>query len=253
MKILQDKKILVIGSNGLIGQAIVTALIDLGAKLVCCDLSNEVIFSPKQANKADLSRFEYRKLDITSEEEIQILFKEHNDFNGIVNLAYPRNASYGDDFLKVTFNSYTENISSNLGGSFNLLKYASKSFINNPRELSIINFSSIYGVIAPKFEIYENTQITMPVEYAAIKAGVQHMSKYCIKYIKDSRFRINCICPGGVSSDQPENFKEEYSKHTLGHGMIDAEDLTGSVVYLLSDLSRFVNGQQIIVDDGFCI
>lgn len=252
-KLLEARKILVVGSQGLIGRTIVAKLVDSGANVIACDVASACIPDGSEIDDRDESTIRYMKLDITEEDQIDSLFQTHQDFYGIINLAYPRNPAYGDDFLDVTFANFTANVSSNLGSTFNLLKYASKSFLSNPRELSIVNFSSIYGVVAPKFEIYKDTDMTMPVEYASIKAGVQHMSKYSVKYINDSRFRVNCICPGGVLSGQPENFRDAYKKQTLGYGMIDAEDLTGTVLYLLSDLSRFVNGQEIIVDDGFCL
>jgi len=252
-KVLEAKKILIVGSQGLIGRSIVAKLVDSGANVISCDIGSISIPDGSGIDDGDESTVKYMKLDITDENQVDALFQTYQDLDGIINLAYPRNPAYGDDFLDVTFANFTANVSSNLGGTFNLLKYASKSFLSNPRELSIVNFSSIYGVVAPKFEIYKDTDMTMPVEYASIKAGVQHMSKYSVKYIKDSRFRVNCVCPGGVLSGQPENFREAYKKQTLGHGMIEPEDLTGTVLYLLSNLSRFVNGQEIIVDDGFCL
>jgi NAD(P)-dependent dehydrogenase (short-subunit alcohol dehydrogenase family) len=60
---------------------------------------------------------------------------------------------------------------------------------------NIINIASVYGVIAPKFEIYEGTAMTMPAEYAAIKSAVIHLSKYIAKSLKGMHIRVNCISP----------------------------------------------------------
>ena len=94
--------------------------------------------------------------------------------------------------------------------------------------------------------------MTMPVEYAAIKAAIQHLSLYFMRYYKGTRLRFNCISPGGLLDGQPPSFTEAYRRHSQSQGMLSADDIGGTLVYLLSDLSRYVNGQNIIVDDGWC-
>jgi len=118
---------------------------------------------------------------------------------------------------------------------------------------NIINISSIYGVISPKFEIYNNTGMTTPVEYAAIKSGMLHLTKYMAKYFKGKNIRVNAISPGGILDGQPEEFLKKYNKQCLTKGMLDKNDLNGALVFLLSDMSKFVNGQNLIVDDGFVL
>ena len=93
----------------------------------------------------------------------------------------------------------------------------------------------------------------MPVEYAAIKSALIHLSKYAASYIADSRFRVNLVSPGGISDNQPEPFLQAYRTKTLGKGMLDAADITGAIMFLLSDHARFTNGQNIVVDDGFTL
>jgi NAD(P)-dependent dehydrogenase (short-subunit alcohol dehydrogenase family) len=109
---------------------------------------------------------------------------------------------------------------------------------------NLINIASIYGVIAPKFEIYKSTELTTPVEYSAIKSGIIHLNKYFSKYLKGKNIRVNCISPGGIINNHTEVFKENYRIHTLNKGML---------IYLLSDMSKYINGQNIIIDDGFTL
>ena len=118
---------------------------------------------------------------------------------------------------------------------------------------NIINISSIYGVIAPKFEVYDNTPMTMPVEYAAIKSAIIHLTKYMAKYFKGMNIRVNTLSPGGILDKQPAAFLEAYRKQCLNKGMLDKSDLQGTLVYILSDMSLYVNGQNIVVDDGFSL
>ena len=65
--------------------------------------------------------------------------------------------------------------------------------------------------------------------------------------------KVNTLSPGGIFDNQPESFLEEYKKKCLNKGMLDKSDLKGTLVYLLSDMSNYVNGQNIIVDDGFTL
>ena len=159
----------------------------------------------------------------------------------MVNAAYPRNKNYGRHFFDVEYEDFCENVSVHLGGYFltsqQFAKYFAETGCGN-----IINISSVYGVIAPKFEIYKDTPMTMPVEYAAIKSALIHLTKYMAKYLKDKNVRVNCISPGGI-----------LDKHCLSKGMLDPEDIMGALVFLLSDASKFINGQNIIVDDGFTL
>ena len=126
-------------------------------------------------------------------------------------------------------------------------------FARSQEPFSLVNISSVYGVVAPKFDIYNNTSMTMPVEYAAIKSGLLHLSKYVTKYVNDSKFRINSVSPGGIFNDQASSFLEAYKKQTFGKGMLDVTDVVGTIVYLLSENSALVNGQNIIIDDGFSL
>ena len=95
--------------------------------------------------------------------------------------------------------------------------------------------------------------MTMPVEYAAIKSGLIQLTKYMAKYFKGMNIKVNALSPGGIFDHQPEIFLENYKMECSTKGMLEQSDLTGSLIYLLSDMSKYVNGQNIVVDDGFSI
>ena len=79
------------------------------------------------------------------------------------------------------------------------------------------------------------------------------MTKYMAKYFKGKNIRFNCISPGGVFDNQDIKFVEKYNSFCLNKGMISPQDLNGILIFLLSDESMFINGQNIIVDDGFTL
>jgi NAD(P)-dependent dehydrogenase (short-subunit alcohol dehydrogenase family) len=194
--------------------------------------------------------------DVSKVSDVQHIFDEITNEEGridaLVNNAYPRNKNYGKHFFDVEYIDFVENLGLNLGGYFmasqQFAKYFKKQTYGN-----IINVASIYGVVAPKFEVYTNTSMTTPVEYAAIKSGLIHLTKYMAKYFKGMNIKVNTLSPGGILDSQPEEFLSQYKNECLNKGMLDKSDLKGTLVYLLSDMSKYVNGQNIIVDDGFVL
>ena len=96
--------------------------------------------------------------------------------------------------------------------------------------------------------------MTVPVEYAAIKGGVINLTRYLASYLGEYNIRVNCISPGGVFNGQPAELVKSYSKKTVaGKGMLDKNDLAGTLLFLLSDASKHITGQNIVVDDGWSL
>ena len=118
---------------------------------------------------------------------------------------------------------------------------------------NIVNLASIYGTLAPRFEVYDGTQMTTPVEYAAIKSAVIQLTRYFAQYFKSDSVRCNALSPSGILDKQPESFLKKYNAHCGTKGMLDPQDITGTLVFLLSDSSRYMTGQNLIIDDGFCL
>lgn len=252
---LKDRKILVAGAAGLLGASLVKELLVQGATVVAVDVSLErldIRFAALGIS-ADDANVTLRQIDLTDKTALTAMFDELEGLAGAVNCSYPRNKNYGKHFFDVTPEDFNENISLNLGSSFLFMQQCAAYFKRTQAAFSLVNISSVYGVVAPKFEIYNNTPMTMPVEYAAIKSGLIHLSKYVAKYVGDSRFRVNVVSPGGIFDHQPGDFLDAYKKETFGKGMLDVNDVLGSVLFLLSEHSLYVNGQNIVVDDGFIL
>lgn len=255
---LKDKVIVITGGAGLIGKEFVKAVVENSGIAIIADINEELGLKVKEdlSKELNTTNIDFIKLDITSKSSlnncIDFLNDKYQRIDALVNNAYPRNKNYGRHFFDVEYNDFIENLGLNLGGYFTASQqfalYFKKQGYGN-----IINISSIYGVIAPKFEVYDNTPMTMPVEYAAIKSGLIHLTKYMAKYFKGMNIKVNALSPGGIFDHQPEAFLEKYKEKCLNKGMLDKSDLKGTLVYLLSDMSKFVNGQNIVVDDGFSL
>ena len=255
---LENKVVVVTGGAGLIGQEFIKAIIENNGIAVIADINKEAGTKVKKqlSKKLKTKNIDFIELDITSKKSlkkaIKYLDKKYGKIDALVNNAYPRNKNYARHFFDVEYSDFVENLGLNLGGYFTTSQQFAKYF-KKQKYGNIINISSIYGVVAPKFEIYNNTNMTVPVEYAAIKSGLIHLTKYMAKYFKGMNIKVNALSPGGILDNQPESFLNNYKSNCLNKGMLDKSDLKGTLVYLLSDMSKYVDGQNIVVDDGLTL
>lgn len=254
---VKDKVVVVTGGAGLLGRGFVKAITEHGGIAIIADINNEVGENiANQLNKKNKEKSLFIELDITSKQAIKSLIEtvagKYGRIDAIVNNAYPRNKNYGRHFFDVEYADFCENVNLNLGGYFLVSQVFADYFLKQGFG-NILNIASIYGVIAPRFEIYEGTKMTVPVEYAIIKSGLIQLTKYMAKYFKGEKIKINSISLGGIENKQPDSFLKNYKAFCLNKGMLNPEDITGTLLFLLSDQSEFVNGQNIIVDDGFTL
>ena len=251
---IKDKVVVVTGGAGLLGKEFCQAIATNGAITIMAE--RELSVAKKAVEALGMDRIIPAQIDITDINSIQKLItsisEKFGKIDALINSAYPRNKNYGKHFFEVTYDDFCENVGMNLGGYF-LTSQQFAKFFEKQGYGNIINLASIYGVIAPRFEVYDNTPMTMPIEYAAIKSGLIHLSKYMAKYFKGKNIRVNTISLGGIEDKQPEPFLRAYKEFCLNRGMLDAKDISGTVLFLLSDLSEYVNGQNIVVDDGFTL
>ena len=248
---LSNKVIIVTGGAGLIGKKIVEMiLLNKGIPIIA---DNDELRGNEVAE--NIGGF-FKVLDISNDESIENLIEwvaeKFGKVDAIVNNAYPRNKNYGRIFDEVEYTDFCENVNLHLGGYFLVSKQVCKFFLKQGYG-NVLNISSIYGVVAPRFEIYDNTNMTMPVEYSVIKSGIIHLSKYIAKYYKGKNIRCNSLSLGGIKNSQPKSFLKAYKNFALNKGMLEPSDIVGSLAFLLSDQSEFINGQNIVVDDGWTL
>lgn len=253
---LDNQVIVITGGAGLLGQKFARAIADHGGRPVIADIRIEAADAVAQQINSELrgNQASAIEMDITSKASLQRgindLQARYGKIDALVNNAYPRNRNYGRKFEDVEYTDFCENVNLHLGGYF----LASQQFallFKAQGYGNIITVSSIYGQVAPRFDIYEDTRITMPVEYAAIKSALLHLNAYMLKYFQGSGIRFNCLSPGGIIDSQPESFRYRYATYSQSKGMLNPEDITGTLIFLLGAQSHYINGQNIVVDDGW--
>jgi NAD(P)-dependent dehydrogenase (short-subunit alcohol dehydrogenase family) len=245
--------VLVTGGGGLIGAEVCRAIDRHGGTAVVAEYDEE-----RGRNvAAQLAHTEFIQLDITDpasiDEVCEHVFADHGCLDGLVNLAYPRTDDYGQAFESVDKDGLIENISLHLGGYYAMTRAAALRMLEHECEGSIVNFSSIYGMHAPNFSIYDGTDMTSPVEYSVLKAGILNLTRYLASYLGSDGIRVNSVSPGGVFDGQPERFVENYEQNVPLGRMAEPEDVSGAVVYLLSDAASYVTGHNLVVDGGWTI
>lgn len=256
-ELLAGKRITVSGGAGNIGRTLVKAIAMAGASVVVADIDGDAAGQvAAEVSKATGQRVLPFRSDITSEESVLggIGFSETKlgGVDAVVLAAYPRNKEFGRLLPDVTYRSFCENMDSHLGGFFLMMQKYCEHFKARGGG-NVVTFGSMYAFANPRFHIYDGTDMTVPVEYAAAKTAILHLTRYFARYYHDCGIRLNCVSPGGILRDQPESFLDAYRKYALSKGMLDPEDIAGPVVWLLSEMSAMVNGQNIVVDDGWTL
>ena len=256
-ELLACKRVVVTGGAGLLGRTFCAAVVQHGGHVIVADKNLDAAQQVVQSLKGLYTgAADAAMLDITDGDSVNTLIEyvhaRYGRVDAVVNNAYPRNSQYGRSMENVEYIDFCENVGMHLGGYFLVMqKFA--GYFQREGSGNIVNLSSIYGFVAPRFNIYEGTSMTMPVEYAAIKSGVLHLTRYFAQYLKGSNIRVNALSPGGILDRQPETFLKHYRSQCAVKGMLDPVDLAGTLVYLLSDLSKNVDGQNLVVDDGFSL
>lgn len=255
--LLTNKIVVITGGAGFLGQQFCAAVAGQGGIAIVADINVEAASSAAEKIGASYPGCAHPALlDISNKESINslisILVEKYGHIDAIVNNAYPRNRNYGRKVEDVSYEDFCENVNLHLGGYFLVTQQFCK-FFQKQGHGNIVNMSSIYGMMPPRFEVYAGTPMTMPVEYAAIKSAVNHLTRYFAQYYKKDEIRVNCLSPGGILDRQPEAFLQKYGTYCGTKGMLDSSDINGSLVFLLSDASQHITGQNLVVDDGFSL
>lgn len=260
---LAGKTAIVTGGAGILGRNFCAALADAGANVAVVDINIEEAISIAEQIAADYkTNTKAFYCDLTSEESVKQLVvnvvQEYGEINILHNNAAGKSSNLSEFFApfeEYDLNQWKEIMSTNLDSMFLVAKHVGKVMKEQGKGGSIIQTSSIYGVMGPDNRIYEGSyyldrEINTPAIYSASKAGVVGLTRYLATYWAKDGIRVNSITPGGVESGQNEIFKQKYGNRIPLGRMAKAEEIVGALIYLASDASSYVTGQNILVDGG---
>jgi len=249
-----QKVILITGGVGRIGLSLTKKLLNNNYKVLLGDIDENGLKKIKR--KLNSKNLETFSGNLNSKKSIDnfISFglKKFNKIHALIHCSYPKSKTWGSSFEKLTESSLKEDLYNHLGATI-ILSQRIINYFWKVKGGNLILFSSIQGIQAPKFDHYKNLRMTSPIEYSAIKSGIISVTKYLAKYYKKKGIRINCISPGGIKDKQPKLFIKRYKTSCNSKGLLDSSDLNGLVLFLLSDHSKYITGQNLVIDDGWSL
>ena len=252
---LKNNVILITGAAGRIGSSLASDLVSQKHKIILGDINIIKLRElKKNLNTKDIEIF---KGDFTKKKGIDDLInfalKKFEKIDIAVHCFYPKSKQWGKKFENLNEKYLKEDLANHLGGTIIFCQRMMKHFLKQKKG-NLILISSIQGIQAPKFDHYKGSNMVSPIEYSAIKSGIISITKYLSKYYRNKNIRINCVSPGGIRDKQhPKLFIKKYRQSCNSKGLLDGEDISKLILFLLSDESKYLTGQNIIIDDGWSL
>jgi NAD(P)-dependent dehydrogenase (short-subunit alcohol dehydrogenase family) len=253
---LDGKVAVVTGGTGNLGVSMAEALVELGAK---------VYIASRSLNKciavAELINIKYNstlalpiELDISTSEKIKQTFEKIVDGDHKIDILV-NNAHYGAgrDFKTMSDDDWGKTIDGSINAVFRCTK-AVLPIMEKYSSGSIINISSMYGMVSPNPKVYDGTDFFNPANYGAGKAAIIQFTKYAACYLATDGIRVNTISPGpfpNPSVQKYEKFMTNLSSAVPMDRIGEPHELKGAIAFLASALSSYVTGVNIPVDGGW--
>ena len=260
---LHGKVAVVTGGAGILGQHFCAGLAESGARVAIVDLLEG---KATELALALTERYRVEAIgvgcDVSNRESVQAMVERVVSEFGEINVLHNNAAAKSDDldaffapFEEYSLDQWRKIMMVNVDGMFLTAQAIGKQMVAQRKGGSIIQTASIYGLLAPDHRIYEGSlylgrQINTPAVYTASKAAVIGLTRHLATYWADKGIRVNTLTPGGTESGQNDEFNRRYSARIPMNRMATAQEMVGALLYLASDASSYVTGQNIIVDGG---
>jgi NAD(P)-dependent dehydrogenase (short-subunit alcohol dehydrogenase family) len=264
---LKDRVAVVTGGVGLLGTEFCKTLAEAGAAVAVVDLNGDAANQVADGLVKDGYKAKGITTDITNPDSVNAMVASVlSTFSGLdvlVNSAAldpkfdPDAASKGiapGAFEDYPLEQWNAALNVNLTGIFLVTQACVKQMIAQGKKGSIINICSTYGLNGPDQRIYikDGKRVAFkPVYYTTTKAGVMGFTKYLAAYYAETEIRVNALTPGGVYNNHEEYFVTNYSAKTILGRMAKKDEMNGALLFLASDASSYMTGNNVIVDGGW--
>jgi NAD(P)-dependent dehydrogenase (short-subunit alcohol dehydrogenase family) len=250
---LENECAVVIGGSGKIGMPISEALAEAGADVIIATRTLESAEKAITDFKSKGLSVDWVRVDQASEVSVKNCIEESvrltNKFPKILincGVERPMQGRFYDD----TVDNWDKSMQVNARGLFVTCREFANVMATHGGG-SIINVSSVYGVVAPDPRLYEGSDFETEPDYPYTKGGMIAFSNYLAAKFAHKKIRVNVLAPGGYFNNQPQPFLDNYCKKVPLGRMALYDDLKGPVVFLASQASSYITGQTICVDGGF--
>ena len=251
---LSGQVALITGASGYLGAAMSSALAEAGATVVCgsrdqgrASEAAAALPSPHGARHVGVV------LDQLDEQSIEAGFRQAVEQAGQVDVLV-NNGQQGppNDLTDVSPDQFKAHLA-NAAGYFQLARLVRNHVVDRQVGASIVMIGSMYGVVGSYPEAYEGVCSASPVAYHALKGGVIHMTRHLAVYWADDGVRVNCLSPGAFPNPDkvPGGLVERLVPRCPMHRMGLPHELKGAVVFLASQASSYMTGQNMLVDGGW--
>lgn len=264
---LTGRVAVVTGGGGQLGNEFCRTLVEAGAAVVVVDLNA----SAAQATADRLTNGGYKSLavptDITQPEAVNALVEKTLSTFGRLDILVNSAAldpKFDPDamnkgitpgaFEDYPLDLWNSALNVNLTGMFLMTQACVKPMIEQGKKGSVINICSTYGLNGPDQRIYikDGKRVAFkPVYYTVTKAGVMGFTKYLAAYYAGTDIRVNALTPGGVFNNHEDYFVKNYSAKTIMGRMAQKDEMNGALLFLASDASSYMTGNNVVVDGGW--
>ncbi len=254
---LTDKVIVITGACGLVGRAFCEAVAQYGAHIVVADIA---LANPEEFALALAERYQRKMLgvaiDVSSRQDVEQLKKKtletFGTIDGLVNGHQNKTHLKFVPFENIQDENWDTVVQINLKGTF-LTCQIIGSYMAQQGKGSIVNIPSTYSVVAPNQNLYKGTSLGCPAEYSSSKGGVDALSRYLASYWAAKGVRVNMITPHGVWNHHEEQFEKNFANFSPLQRLSFNHEVAGALIYLLSDASSYVTGDNLKVDGGWTV
>lgn len=255
---MTGRRAVVTGASGHLGRIMAQALAEMGCALCLVDRQGEALEQVASQMRTHFAvDVSSHGCDLESEVERSALITTLDETYESIHVLVNNAAFVGDsaitgwavDFAKQSVESWRRAIEVNATAPFHLSQGLLRK-LSASQTGAIVNIGSIYGVVGPDWQLYEGLAMANPAAYALSKGGLTQFTRWlattCAPHV-----RVNMISPGGIHRGQDQAFVDRYVARTPMRRMASEDDFIGAVAYLASDMSRYVTGQNLIVDGGW--
>jgi len=240
---LEGRVAIVTGGAGQLGAEIVRGLEEFGARVAVFDIAADPF-----------------RVDVTDRAALKAALDEVGTPHVLVNAAALDSPPDAPAEEVGPLESYPEKafdavMNVNVKGTFLACQVVGARMAEAGRG-SIVNISSVYGMLSPVQDLYEfrragGEEFYKPVAYSVSKSALYNLTRYLATYWAKSGVRVNTLTLAGVANDQPREFVEAYTARMPLGRMADVQEVVGPVVFLASDAASYVTGANLVVDGGW--